>query len=433
MRLDRWSPVLDDLAGRASGLLTQLDPAQLQPQIAALLAEAKGLIDTLPATRITWPGALIARLLQGLGVRLDPNSFATVQGWLSQGGGPLALAGRSDAIANAVARTRDSLLALDFAALSAASVQAAGPVRSALAALVLRLDGNAADQARFRALAERFDLVPVVSQLGANRDRFLARLQQAAALAETLRRTGLSEVDHTIGQLQAALAPVLALLAQVRTLARKLGIGDVDHGLVAMVKSVFAVLPPQRLAALVGPLFAALHGRVLALINAVLLPLQAGIARLTALIDAIDLAPLVAALQTTYDQVLADVTALSPATLLAQPLAAFAGLQATLAGFDPLAPLLTVLDGLRDAATRVLGKLSAQQMLATPLAIYRSLVDLLDQLDIATLLAPVYQMLDTIAQQVDEGLDDTVSAFQGLQAALPGGGGGGAPAALRLQ
>lgn len=429
VRLERWGPVLDDLAGRASGLLTQLDPAQLQPQIAALLAEAKGLVDALPASRIAWPGAIIARLLQGLGSRLDPNSFATVQAWISDGGGPLALAGRSDAIARAVGRTRDAVLALDFAARSAATVNAAAPVRGALAALVARLGGNAAEQARFQVLTERYDLAPVLSQLAANRDRFLARLQQAAALVETLRRTGLSEVEQTIGQLNSALAPVLQLLAQARTLARKIGIADVDHGLVSMVRSVFAVLPPQRLANLLGPLFVALRGRVLALIDAVLLPLKAAINRLSGLIDAVDLTPLVAALQTVHDEVLADLTALSPATLLAEPLAAFSGLQGTLASFDPLAPLLSVLDSLRDAATRVLSKLSAQQMLQAPLAIYRSVVDLLAQLDIGALLAPVYEMLDAIAKQVDDGLDDTVVAFRGLQAALPGGG---AAATLRL-
>jgi len=122
--------------------------------------------------------------------------------------------------------------------------------------------------------------------------------------------------------------------------------------------------------------------------------------------------------------VLADIQALSPATLLAEPLAAFAALKSTLAAFDPLAPLLTLLDALRDTAARVVGKLSAQQLLHSPLAIYHAIVDALAQLDIGHLLAPVLDLVDSIGQQVDQGLDETVTAFQGLQAALPGGGGG---------
>lgn len=431
IRLERWAPVLDDLSGRATGLLNQLDPAQLQPQIEQLLAEAKALVDGLPASRSTWPGAIIARLLQGLPLRIDPTSFATVAGWIN-GTGPAAptalqaLAARSDAIASAVARTLDAVQALDFANLAAPAINAAAPLRSALLALVGRLGGQASEQARFSALADRFNLAPVLAQLASNRDRFLARLQQAAALAETLRRTGLSEVTQVVAQLNSALAPVLQLLGQVRTLVRKLGVGDVDHGLVAMVRSVFQVLPPARLAGLVAPLFVALRGRVLVLIDAVLAPVKAAITRLAGLIDAISLAPLVSALQAVYDEVRADLQALSPATLLAQPLAAFSALQAELAGFDPLAPLLTLLDGLRDTAVRVLAKLSAQQLLQSPLAIYNTLLAALATLDIQSLLAPVFDTVDAIALQVDSGLDDTVSAFQGLQAALPGGAAGAA-------
>ena len=432
LRLDQWAPALDDLGGRASGLLTQLDPAQLQPQITRLLGEARALVDGLPSTPSSWPGALIARLLQGVAARIDPSSFVAVQAWINSGGASTALTARSDAIASAVGRSRDALQSLDLAGFSSALVQAGAPVRSALAALLARLGAQPADQARFQALAERLDLGPALARLAGNRDRFLARLQQAGALAETLRRTGLSEADQAAAQLRAALAPLLQLLSQARTLARKLGITDVDHGLVAMVRSVFEVLPPARLAGLIAPLFAALHGRVLALIDAVLLPVKAAITRLGSLIDAIDLAPLVAVLQAVYDEVLADLQALSPATLLATPLAAFAALQIRIAGFNPLAPLLTLLDALRDAAARVLAKLSAQQLLASPLAIYQALLGVLGQLDISRLLAPVFDSVDVIAKQVDEGLDATLSAFQGLQAALPGSAGSGGGASLAL-
>ena len=424
IKLDQWSPALDDLSGRATGLLNQLDPARLQPQIAKLLGDAQDLLGHLPATRMVWPGSIIAALLSGIEARLDANVFPAVQQWISGGGGGAVLAARTDAIAQAVGRTRDSVAALDIAALSAPALAASGSLRSALATLVGKLGGGSADQARFEALAERYDLAPVFAQLSAGRDRFLARLQQAATLVETLSRTGLSEVDRVASALGSALAPVLQLLQKLRTLARQVGVGDVDHGLAAMLRSVFDVLPPARLANLVTPLFVALRGRVMALFDAVITPLKDAIARLAALIDAIDLKPLVDGLQSVYDEVLADIGALSPATLLADPLAAFATLKAQLEAFDPLAPLLNLLDALRDTAARVVGKLSAEQLLHSPLAIYRALLDALSALDIGRLLAPVLDLIDSIGQQVDQGLDETVTAFQGLQAALPGGGGG---------
>ena len=423
LRLDQWAPALDDLSGRATTLLNGLDPARMQPQISALLTEARGLVDGLPPTRTAWPGAIIAALLAGIQARINPNTFAPVQEWIDHGGGPAALTARTDAIAEAVGRTRDAVLMLDVAAISAPAVVASETLRASLTSLTARLAAGSAGRIRFQALVERFDLAPVISALAANRDRFLARLQQAVTLAETLRRTGLSEVDVVIAQLRSAFAPVLRLFDLARTLVRKIGVSDVDHGLVAMVRSVFDVLPPERLANLVTPLFVALRGRVLALIDAVIAPLKTAIARLTALIDAIDLAPLKQALQAVYDEVLADLTALSPAALLAAPLAAFAALKAQVAAFDPLALLLSVLDGLKATADRVLAKLSAEQLLHSPLAIYRALVDALSQLDIGRLFAPVFELIDTIAAQVDEGLDETVQAFQGLQAALPGGGG----------
>ena len=46
------------------------------------------------------------------------------------------------------------------------------------------------------------------------------------------------------------------------------------------------------------------------------------------------------------------------------------------------------------------------------------------QLNVETLLTPVLDVLDSIAQQVDQGLDETVEAFKRLQEALPPPGGG---------
>ena len=154
------------------------------------------------------------------------------------------------------------------------------------------------------------------------------------------------------------------------------------------------------------------------------MPVKAAITQLQTLINAFDLGPLQTAVDEVFQGAVAEVQALSPTTLLAAPLAGVNALKAQVAAFNPLQALLTVLDALRDTVARVLAKLSAQALLADPVAIYREIVDALDALNVQALMTPVLDLLDAIAHDVDAGLDDTVTAFQRLQDALPSGGGG---------
>jgi hypothetical protein len=136
------------------------------------------------------------------------------------------------------------------------------------------------------------------------------------------------------------------------------------------------------------------------------------------------------------DETKHQIEQLSPLTLLAEPIAAFEGLKAEIAAFDPFGPLLELLDELRatirrlvgdppDLATnRVEGKLSAERLLAVPLTIVDDILDAFAALDLNALLVPILDQLDVLAHDVDDGLDRTVTAFKRLQQALPGGGGG---------
>lgn len=424
IRIEQWAPALDDLVGRGTLLLNTLDPARLQPQLQGLFGQAHQLVGALPDVKPAFIGTLITQLLSGTQARIFPQTFQTVQGWLAEGGGPAALTARTEQIASAVQTTRDAVRTLDVGTLAGPLLAALNPVRSALGTLLAALPADAASRPQLQTLLSRFDPAPRLAALSANRSRFLALLESAATLGETLRRTGLSEVDGAIEQVKAALQPLFDLSGLLKTLLHKAGLSPLDQGLPALVRGVFDVLPPARLAALLAPIFNALRGRVLALVNAVLTPVKDGIQQLNHLIDAIDLGPLKDAVDAVYQEILAELQALSPATLLAAPLAAFDTLKAELATFDPLAPVLALLNGLRDTAARVLAKLSTQQLLATPLEIYRDVLAAFGALDIGALLAPVLDLLDTIAKQVDDGLDETVTAFKQLQAALPSGGGG---------
>jgi hypothetical protein len=425
VRLDQWRPALDDLAERALALLDQLDPIRLEGQIIRLLEEAKTLVDQMPEVRFGgWLGSVLTALLTGTGGRVYPWSFEAVLGWLESGSGAAALNARAAHIADAVARTRSALEAVDVGALSVGITARVQAVRPGVARLSAELPAGSPARDQLAAAMARLEVEVVFGGLAANRQRYLAAVVAAATLGETLRRTGLSDAEVALGQLRAAFDPLRAVTGLLRDLLAHMGITGFEGGLRGVLREALAVAPPARLAGLALPVFRALHGRIEALLQAVLTPVREAIDALQELVEAIDLQPLSDAVDDAYREVLAQVDALDPARLLKEPLQAFSSLQDDLRAFDPLSGLITVLEALRDTAARVLTKLSAQEILASPLAIYDHVLGELAKLDLGSLLGPVLDQLDAIALQVDVGLDETVEAFERLQQALPAGGGG---------
>ena len=424
LRLGQWTPALDEVHAQASALLDRVDPAQLQTQLADLLDQGRGMLASVPDINPQWLGSLVAGLHRGSLARIDPQAFGPVAQWINDRSGAQALTARSAAIADAVARTHAAVAGIDPAALSASLGGRLAAVRSAVNALLARLAADAPQRVALGALVLRLDVQAAFGDLAANRARYLAALSAALPLGDTLRRTGLSEVDTTLAKLHSAFQPVTVLLAWLRDFLRAVGVPQAGASLPRMLQAVLDVAPPARLAALTAPLFVALRGRVLALLNAVLLPLKTGVARIQTLLAALDLGPLVQAVDAVFQAAVAELQALSPSSLLAGPLGAVAALKAQVAAFNPLAALLTVLNALRDTAARLLGKLSAQKLLADPVLIYNEIVDAIDALNVQALMAPVLDLLDNVAHDVDAGLDDTVTAFRRLQDALPAGGGG---------
>jgi hypothetical protein len=249
-------------------------------------------------------------------------------------------------------------------------------------------------------------------------------LGSAATLADSLRRTGMSEADVAVEQLRQAFAPLAPVLAKVRQLGAYLGLGGSQTGFGAILQRVLSVATPERLAALFTRLFRALRDRLTRLVDDMLTPIRTAIADLQALIGLFDLQPIIDGIQSVFQEVRTQVLAYSPNVLLQPQLAAFDALKQTLQSFDPIGVLISLLNAVRDAATRIIGKLSAQKLLEAPIAIYDEVVDALRELNVAELLAPVLDVLDSIALQVSDGLDDTVDAFTRLQESLPPPGGG---------
>jgi hypothetical protein len=424
LHLDQIDATLDDLHDRATDLLDRYDADLLEQRLNAAIQEFIALTETTPTLRMTGGlGAIVAGLLNGMGLRVYPHSFEDVLRWLEGASASAELNARVVNAGASIAAVRATVDSLDFQTRVSAIVGRMTRTRAAIGPLIARI-GDSPASVSLTAAAPRMDAAGVFGFLEANRARFAASLASANGAVQTITQAGFSDADVRVANLAAATSPLDPARAWVRRLLQRIGLTGFELGLAGVLRAFFDVISPARLVGLVRPIFDALKGRITALIDAIIAPLKAGVTSVRGALDAIDLQPLIDALDAIHAEVLAQINALSPDALIGPALAEVNALKQSLLTFDPLAPVLTILNAVRDAVTRILGKLSVEKLLETPLAIYDELLNDLSRLDIAALIAPLRAQLDDIAHQVDEGLDKTVSSFQRLQDALPSGGGG---------
>jgi hypothetical protein len=424
LRLPQLEQTLDDLHTRAVTLLGLYDADFLQHRLELAVQEFIAIADGTPKLRLTGGfGAIVAGLLDGMGLRVYPFSFETVLGWIDGASAAADLNARVARSGAAVAAVRATVDSLDFQGRAAVLAARAANVRAAIGALATRLIAGSPEALALTAMEPRLDAAAVFGFLEVNRVRFAAALAAANTRLQVIAQPGFSDADVRVANLKASIAPLDPARSYVRQLLQRIGLTGFELGLAGVLRAFFTIVPPSRLVGVVRPIFDALRERAQTLVDAILTPLKDAVGRVRAALDAIDLAPLLAALDAIHAEVIAQIQLLSPDSLLGPTLAEVNALKATLEAADPLAPVLQILNGVRDTVARVLAKLSLETILATPLAIYAELLTDLSKLDIAKLIAPLRAELDDLAKQVDDGLDKTVTAFERLQAALPAGAG----------
>jgi len=425
IRINDWRPTIDGLATTALHSLNTLDPAAIESLLESVLGSLQREVANLPSLGFgNWLGMIVAGLMRGSNLRITASSIDSVLRWTSgSASSSTELTARAARISASLTGAKAGVEAFDPVSLSTVATQATA-LQSAVNGFAARLVDGSDQRLTLEAAANRLDAASILGRMSANRARYLALLTTAAPLGDVLARTGLSEADVAVRQLQDALSPLNPLFAKVRLLASYLGIVGTQQGFLPVLQSVFQVVTPHRVASLVSTLAAALRDRLQTLIDQILAPVRAAIDDLKRLIGLIDLQPVIDGVNAVFLEVKNQLLAFSPKVLLHDPLAAFASLKQDLLTFDPLAPILTTLNGLRDTSARIVQKLSARKLLESPLAIYDAILNPIHQLNIENLLSPVLDVLDSIADQVDKGLDETVAAFQRLQQSLPAPGGG---------
>lgn len=424
-RIELWSEALEGLRTEAQRLLALVDPARLEPVLTSALSDLGAVLDAGPSLNPgNGIGNIVALLAQAEGLTLDPASFGAVLRWLRGESGAAALATRAATLADAFARLLAQVDDLDIAAALAPIAAPMQAVAQAAGRAASRLDPVDPNRRALEAAVPRLDAGAIAADLSVGRQRLRGLLATAAGLAEGFKANGFSEVDTAAAAVNDALSPARPLAATVRRVLAAIGLAPERLSVGDVVRTLLASAPPERLVGVVSPLLDALRERLDALIVGAIAPATAAIDELRGLIDAIDLSPLSDGVDAVVDAVKAELAPLHPRALLDPPVSALTDLRDALATADPLAPILAILNGVRDTVARVLGKLDLEKLLETPLAIYDEIVAALGRIDPGALLSPLLDLLDSLAHDVDAGLDETVVAFKRLQDALPAGGGG---------
>jgi hypothetical protein len=415
-RLRDWRARLDELQTQLIGFIALLDLTTLEDDIDRGLQELRRRIESNEQLRAFDAfGAIVAALLAG-GPRGAPaHAFSAVADWLWGASAHAHLGGHAAAANGALVSMGATLDGLDPQAMAARLTPGLSRLNTAVAA---KADGPG--KARLEAALGVADPIAMLVVVGANRGRATARVNGALPPAGTLRDLSFAEADATATRLRAALAPFAVIPEVLNSIAGIVGLqGAIGQGLSGVILAVLNSAPPARLASMLTPVYVALRGRLEDLLKSVLDPLRAGIDNVIAVLEAIDIGDLHDELDAIHAGARGQIAAFKPATLLAEPLADFAAVQAAFAGFDPLGALEDAIKAAEKSVTRVLASLDPVKLVESPQAIFDDMIGALEQLDVGKLLEPIFVQLDAIAFQIDAGLENTCASFKRLQDALP--------------
>jgi hypothetical protein len=421
LHLDNASAQLDAVESGVSGFVERLPLTDVLDAVEAAWA---GLVAELRGAPGDLDGGILRGVLGGLLPGVDVGGVPEVIAWM-----------RSERDGTVVVRER---LARAAGALSGAAASANA---IDVGALTVELDGN--HQALTAAVAAlppesrlRLRLAPSVSAtrpgpdlglVAMNFGRVTAALAGAAAAVTSTTAADRTEVQRTAGSLGAAFGPFRPAVDAVRRLGAFVGL-DPDvllgpNGLRLAVAGLAEQLGPGPV---VGPLRAALTrlaDRAVELAGGVIGPLREAIGIVDGVLDALTVDALTADLVAVRDELVALVDGVRPSVVLAAPISALTGLQATLATFDPLGPVTAVVEAMRAEVDAFTTDLAPTALLAPVLDLYDGLASAVGAFDPQGLLEPVLGVLHALEAIIDRGIDEVIDSLADLKVACESEGG----------
>ena len=414
LRLDEWLNRLDAAVAFVDALLARLDFDGL----VALLDSAWDALRPAPGSGqgSSALGTLLAGLLEGAGVPVRADAFATVARWLGGADAAAEVRSRLAAAVSALEQARAAVAAADVQPL----VGRLQPLHRDLLTAVQSHPAGSLLRDRLEPLLERASPAELLGVHVANRERYLGELDEALGALRPAASSGRSEVNAVAGGLREALRPLNALPDKVRALFARFGV-DVDgRDLREILGGLFDRLEPSALLAPFSAAVARLKSKLSALVRDGLVgPVRQGVTDVQQLLAALDIGFLVTELQSLHDELLAQIDGLKPSVLLADLVASVEQTQQTILDFDPLGVARAAVDAMRQAIEEVVNDFRPTKLFAPILDLYDHVLKIAGGLDVKSLLEPILTALRDIEAQLDEGLDRTADALTRLQAALP--------------
>jgi hypothetical protein len=316
--------------------------------------------------------------------------------------------------------TAAALGSLDLRAVAAELEEA----YAALTAAVAALPQESLLRGRLEVTVTVTDPRPDLTVVTANLQRVVARFSEASATIAATTPPDRSEVSVIAGGLAAAFAPASPVLAKGLEALGILGIDSIEEGLGAAFADALEEIGPEPILAPFAAVVQSIEGRLTDLVHeGVVAPLAAGVGEVQELVDALSVTPLLEGIEGVKTDLLGLIDSVRPAVVLADVIAAFESLRATLRGLDPLGPLRIAVDTLRATVDLFTSEFAPSKLLAPVVVVYDDLAGLIGAFDVNGLLEPVLGALHDLERQIDAGLDQVIDALAKLKAACSSDGG----------
>jgi hypothetical protein len=413
--LDTWSERITAAETFATALAGRLDWAALVDLLDAAFDEIRPRPDAGTDVSAV-PGTIVSGLLEGTGLTARADAFATVRRWLG-GADP---AGEVRGRLEAAAASLDGALAVVSSVDPQPLVAAVQPVHRDLVQALAAYPESSLLRRTADPLLAGADPLELLGTAVDNRARYLAALEDAAALLRSEAASGRSELTTAAAALREALRPLTAIPDRLRALFARFGVDPAGKSLGTIAAETLELLRPSRALAPLSAAVEALVAKVLALLHdGVFAPALATVAELEAVLAALDISFVRTTLEAVYAEVVAQVELLRPSALLGDLAASAEETLAAVAAFDPLGAVRDAIDAMKAAIDDVAADFRPTVLYAPLLDAYDALVDAAGGLDVRSLLEPVLAALSEIEAQLEAGLDETAAALTELQGALP--------------